>query len=307
VETSKLKLVLIDGNNMSHRVFWTHQDLQYKGMYTGLLFGFFRQLIFLRKKYPDYHFVIAWDRGYARRKAEANNAIAAGIIPSGYKGQREDARAEADEKKLAELESLNTQMSQLQDVLLPMMKCSQVMMSGIEADDLIYSYCKYVDKYNGQAIIVSSDRDFLQVLGIGQNIKIYDAMKDETWTVERFEAEFGFSPTLWVDAGALMGDHSDNIFGVDGWGPKTACDYVRQFGSVEKIVEAVTAKTKKSKKELKLLDSSERLALALSLKKMDEIPNLPRPKCEPKDGEALKEKFIELGFASLIKEAKILV
>lgn len=301
-----LKLLLVDGNNMSHRVFWTHKNLQYRGTHTGLLFGFLKQLIYLRKKFPGYYFVIAWDRGYNRRRAESNKAVEMGIIPSGYKAQREEARAEADSDKLDELESLNTQMEQLQDVILPLVRCSQIYRSGVEADDLIYSYCKYVNKYNGSAVVVSSDKDFLQVLGLGQGMSVYDAMKSETWTIERFEAEFGFSPELWVDAGALMGDKSDNIFGVDGWGPKTSCDYVRRFGSVENVIKEVEKKKKKLKRDMNLLNSIDRLNLAMSLKKMDDIPDLPRPKCDPKDSEVLKQKFIDFGFASLIKEARIL-
>ena len=304
---SKLKLLLIDGNNMSHRVYWTHQELQYKGKYTGLLFGFIKQLIFLRKKFPEHYFVIAWDRGYSRRKEEAKKAVLAGIIPSGYKEQREIAREEADPKKLEEMESLNEQMRQLQYELLPMIRCTQTMMSGVEADDLIYSFCQYVHKYDGEAIVVSSDRDFLQVLGIGQEIKIFDAMKEETWTIERFEAEFGFSPELWVTAGALMGDTSDNIFGVDGWGPKTACDYVRQHGTVDKIIEAIKSKPKQSKKEQNVLESIDRLKLALSLKKMDDITGIPRPNCGAKESEPLYSKFLDLGFMSLTKDVKLLV
>jgi 5'-3' exonuclease len=111
------KLLLIDGKNMCHRVFWTHQELQYKGRHTGVLYGFFRQLIFLRKKFPEHYLVVAWDRGYARRKAESQAGVTAGIIPSAYKEQREKALAEADPKKLEELESLNTQMDQLQEGL----------------------------------------------------------------------------------------------------------------------------------------------------------------------------------------------
>lgn len=300
------KLLLIDGNNMSHRVFWTHQELQYKGRFTGVLFGFFRQLIFLRKKFPEYFLVVAWDGGYARRKAESQAGVAAGIVPSAYKEPRETAKAEADPEKLEALECLNTQMDQLKDEALPLIRCVQAYRQGIEADDIIYSYCQYVHKWHGQAIVVSSDRDFYQVLNIGPEVTIYDAMKEETWTAERVKMEFAFGPDLWVDFGALVGDKGDNIFGVDGWGTKTAGDYVRQYGGIEAILEAVRAKPKHSKREQTLLASLPRLELARSLKQMDVISQIPMPRCDKRDPQLLYKKFLELGFMSLLRDVKLL-
>lgn len=305
------KLLLIDGNNMSHRVFWTHKELRHGSRYTGVLFGFFRQLIFLRKRFPDHFFVIAWDGGYARRKAESIKAKEAGIVPEYYKEAREKAKAEAakDPKKAAEIEILHTQMDQLADEALPLIRCVQARRQGVEGDDLLFSYCKYVHKWNGKAVAVSSDQDFFQMLSVGPEISVYDAMKEELYTAERFQMEFNYAPNLYVDYGALVGEvgpSADNIFGVDGWGPKTAGDYIRQYGSYENIVEAVKAKTKRSKKEQTLLESEQRFLLARSLKSMDDIPDIPRVKCEPKDSQALYNKFIELGFMSLLKDVKSL-
>ena len=300
------KLLLIDGNNMSHRVFWTHQDLQYKGQYTGLIFGFLRQLIFLRKKFPDHFIVVAWDRGYVRRKAESLLAVASGIVPSAYKEPREKAKDDASQEKKDALESLNTQMDQLRDDILPLVRCTQAIMTGIEADDLIYSYCKLMKKWGGQAVIVSSDKDFYQVLSLGPEIVIFDAMKEETWSDERVNMEFNFSSSLWVDFCSLTGDKGDNIFGVDGWGPKTAGDYIRQYGCIENIMQAVKAKDKHTKREKMLLDSEARLSLARSLKHMDDIPHVPMPRCAKKDSKVLYAKFLEFGFMSLLKDLPLL-
>jgi DNA polymerase I len=305
-------LLLIDGNNMSHRVFHTHQELQHKGRHTGVLFGFMKQLITLRKLHPEYFLVITWDGGYARRKAESIVAKEAGIVPEYYKEAREKARkkaAEEDPKKAEEQEDLHIQMEQLQDELLPLLKCVQAKRVGFEGDDLVYSYCKYVHKWNGRAIAVSSDNDFLQLLGIGPEIKVYDAMKQEMWTAERFQMEFNFSPTNYVDYGAIVGEtgpSSDNIFGVDGWGPKTTGEYMRQYGSYENIMAAIKAKPKLSKREQTFLASGPRFALARSLKQMDEVAQVPMPRCDPRDYKVLHQKFIELGFISILKEARLL-
>jgi len=287
------KLLLIDGNNMCHRVFWTNQTLSHKGKGTGVLFGFFKQLIHLHKSYPDHFRIIVWDRGYARRLEESQKAVEAGIIPSAYKANRE--------KNKPELEDMFEQMNQLRDSVLDMIRCVQVSEKGVEADDIIYTYTKYVQKWHGEAVVVSSDNDFFQALAPG--VTIYDAMKKEVWTEERFNVEVGFSPSLWVDAGALMGDTGDNIHGVDGWGPKTTNKYVRQYGGIDAVVAAVQAKKKRSKTEQNLLDSLPRLALAKSLKQMDIIPNVPMPRlCRNIDSKSVEKMFLEFGFASLLKE-----
>jgi DNA polymerase-1 len=149
----------------------------------------------------------------------------------------------------------------------------------------------------------------MQVLD--DHIAVFDAMKQEKWTKERFQIEFCFDPVLWVDKGALEGEEGptkDNIYGVAGWGPKTACKYVKEFGTVEKIIEAVKAKEKQTKKEQTLLNSIPRAMLAKSLKRMDFIPNLPRPrvlrKCDPAE---LERYFLTFRFASLLKDVWRLV
>ena len=290
------KLLLVDANNMSHRVFWTHKDLQFEGTFTGVLFGFIKQLISLKKQYPDHFLVIIWDGGYYRRRAESMAAVEAGIIPSAYKEPREKAKKDADPEKQEKSESLRYQMLQLKEEILPLIRCLQVYKYGFEGDDLIYTYCDYVHKWGGEAVVVSSDKDFYQTLGFGPEIKIYDAMTSQTITVERFELEFGYSPKLFVDYGALVGESgvtSDNIFGVDGWGKVTANKYVKEFGNLDNIIKCVSEKQVKSKKELKLLESIPRVRLAKSLKQMDIVPNLPRPKCEPKDSELVYKKWLE--------------
>ena len=292
------KLLLVDGNNMCHRVYWTHQGLSYKGKSTGVMYGFFRQLVHLHKDYPDHFRVVAWDGGYARRLDESKKAVEAGVIPSAYKENRKDRDQD-------ELEEIREQMRQLREIL-EMVKCIQVRMDGVEADDVINTYADYASWWGGEAVVVSSDKDFYQVLKPG--VKVYDAMKSEVWTDERFRTEFAFSPSLWVDAGAIMGDAGDNIHGAEGWGPVTTFKYVREFGGMDAVVAAVAAKAKRNKKEEELVRSGEKLKLARSLKQMDVIPGLPRPRVlRPRDKAVLEKHFIDMGFVSLLKDAWRLV
>lgn len=294
------KLLLIDGNNTCHKVFWamksSKQNLSYSGRSIEVVFGFLKYLISLHKDYPDYFRIIAWDRGYTRRKNESQEAVKAGIIPSAYKETRHE---KDDEEKKEQLENLYTQMDELREGL-KLVRCMQVEVGGVEADDIINTYVQNYRKWGSQFVVVSSDKDFYQLIGKDVIIR---RTESDIWTEERFVMETGIdNPEMWLEAGALIGEKGDNIFGVDGWGPVTACKYVQEYGNIESIISAVQAKEKKSKKEEVLLASIPRVRLARSLKAMDVIPGLPKPKCLPMDSNALEQYFLNWGFASLLKE-----
>jgi DNA polymerase-1 len=310
----KPKLLVIDGNNMSHRMYWAHKELSYNGRCTGLLYGFFRGLIALHKDYPDYFRVIVWDRGYNRRLEESTRAVQDGIVPEAYKQNRRDKAEEAAEDPEAARvrEEISEQMDEVKEAL-NFVRCLQVGIDGTEGDDVAFSYAKQNQANGGDTVIVSSDKDFMQVLD--DRICVYDAMKQEKWTKERFKVEFEFDPALWVDVGALEGEEGptkDNIFGVPGWGPVTACKYVREWGTLEQIIAVlenkVKAGSKLAKKEQVLLAHVPRAMLAKSLKRMDNIPNLPKPRVMRKyDVKEVEQYFLTFRFASLLKEAWRLV
>jgi len=297
------KLLLIDGNNMAHRVYWTNKELSHQGRSTGLIYGFFKQLVSLHKHWEDYFRIIVWDGGYERRLRESEEAVKQGLIPSAYKATRHKNEEDMDADELQKLEDIHEQIAVVREGL-KLTRCLQVRMEGVEADDILYSYAKHNLKWNGDSIIVSSDQDFYQALDDG--IRIYDAMKKEIWTKERFTVEMGFDPELWVDAGAIMGEvgaSKDNIHGVDGWGPVTAVKYVRKYGDVDAIIAALQEKKKRGKREETFLNSIPRLRLAKSLKAMDDIPDLPKPRVLRRlTKEELEKFFLKFGFASLLKD-----
>jgi len=296
------KLLLLDGNNTCHKIFWamkrSKQNLSYKGRAVEVVYGFFRHLISLHKEYPDYFRIVAWDRGYARRLEESTKAVEAGIIPSAYKATRHTDDNEDDRERV------HSQMDELRNSL-SLVRCLQVAVDGVEADDIINTYVQTYRKWGSKFVIVSSDKDFYQLLGKDVIIRRRD---DDIWTEERFRLETGISPEAWLEAGALMGETGDNIFGVEGWGPVTALKYAKEYGDIDSIIKAVEAKEKKSKKEQVLLESIPRLRLAKSLKAMDVIQGLPKPRvCRDVNAAALEKYFLEWGFASLLKESWRLV
>jgi DNA polymerase-1 len=291
------KLLLLDGNNTCHKIFWamkrSKQNLSYKGRAVEVVYGFFRHLISLHKEYPDYFRIVTWDGGYARRLEESTKAVEAGVIPSAYKATRHTDDNEEDRERVHE------QMDELRNSL-NLVRCLQVAVDGVEADDIINTYVQTYRKWGSKFVIVSSDKDFYQLLGKDVVIR---RSEDDIWTEERFRLETGISPEAWLEAGALMGEKCDNILGVEGWGPVTALKYAKEYGDIDSIIKAVEAKEKKSKKEQVLLESIPRLRLAKSLKAMDVIQGLPKPRvCRDVNAAALEKYFLEWGFASLLKE-----
>lgn len=291
------RLLLIDGNNLACRLFFAGMGLHKGNKPTDVIYGFFRQLISLHKRFPNRYPIVAWDGGYKRRLEESQKGVVAGIIPSVYKENRiKPVEGEVDER-----EALHTQIDQIQ-YLLKNVRCTQLRIEGEEADDIINTYTK---KYpECQFVILSSDKDFYQL--ISDTVTVYDGMKDEIWDKAKFVGTYGFQPDLWVDVGALAGDNGDNIFGCDGWGPKTACRYVKEFGGLDNVLSRVADKKKRGKRESDLLNCIPRLRLARSLKGMHVIPVVPDIVPERKLVEPIKNMFSSWGFLSLLKDAWLL-
>ena len=296
-----MKLLIIDGNNLAHRVFGVHRHLQYQGKPTGLLFGFFQSLIGLKKRYTDHHFVIAWDStGSERRDRESKEAYESGIIPSVYKASRIEARKDEPDEQLKSMISQKVALHRY----LPSVKVQTIKAYGYEADDI--SYTLALGNKPNQTTIVTSDKDFYQV--IDDDITIVNDMKGEEWDRAKLIDEFGFEPKLWVDAGAIMGDKSDEIHGAPDWGPKTTFKYVAEFGDMDSVITAVQAKPKRTNREESLLSHIERVRIARSLKQMDIVPNLPELMYNGDfNVNAIKSIFAKFGFVKLMREADWLV
>lgn len=294
-----MNLLLIDGNNLAHRVHWTHKNLSYDGMPVSLLYGFFSSLKSLKKKFPGYLPVIAWDRGYARRKRESEDGVRKGIIPEAYK----ENRHKLDEEIPPDVEIVYEQMEPLKEAL-KLARVVQVEKDGYEGDDIICTYVKRNSEKGGKNVIVTSDKDFLQLLD--ENTEIYDSMKSVHWTRDLFVEQYGFEPYLWVDVGALAGDSSDNIFGVNGVGEKYASKYVKEYGEISSIIDGLEKKEKKGKRDKAVIGSENKVRLAYSLKHMDIVPDLPSIRCGHRNPKSLLEWFKQFEFDTLYDAVDIL-
>ena len=105
--------------------------------------------------------------------------------------------------------------------------------TGFEADDIIATIAKKYADEDTRVLIVSSDKDLMQL--VNDNVVMYDAMKNKMVTEVEVKEKFFVAPNQVLDVLSLMGDTSDNIPGVKGIGPKTAAELIIQFGTLENI------------------------------------------------------------------------
>ena len=299
-------ILLVDANNLGFRSAFANRHLSYNGMSTGLLFGFLKSLIMFYEEWPGAHIIVAFESKSRRRMAESTKAIEDGILTKelgAYKENRKkDGRQDEDEYQNA-----LSQLNELDEVL-PWTLAQCVRVDGFEADDVIGSYSKKAVEMGFEAIVISSDQDFYQL--INKKVHCYDAMKKELWDLRRFQLEFGIEPEQWVEVGALSGDSGDNIHGVPGIGIKTALKLIETHKDTESVIEYLTGVKEEGKKlkkrESSILEFQNRVRLAKSLKAIDCDVDVPEIGPNRPD----KKKFVEwlgqVGFKSLIDRANIL-
>jgi len=174
--------------------------------------------------------------------------------------------------------------------------------AGFEADDLIASAARQLEKEGHEVVIVSGDKDLLQL--VDQKTSFWDPMNDRKFDREGVAEKYGVSVDALLDYFALIGDSSDNIPGVPGVGPKTAAKLIGEFGSLDKLYEKLDEVGSKKLAE-KLAENRESAFLSRDLIRLREdlqVPNdpdaylLPRP-----DNDKLRELFTFLGFTRLLK------
>ncbi|OJU13754.1 MAG: DNA polymerase I [Caulobacterales bacterium 68-7] len=140
-----------------------------------------------------------------------------------------------------------------------------VELPGYEADDLIATYaCKARDA-GGEAVIVSSDKDLMQLIGDG--VVMYDPMKDKRLEHEAVVEKFGVGPDKVVDVQALIGDSVDNVPGAPGIGVKTASALILEYGDLDTLL-ARAGEIKQDKRRQTLIDFKDQILLSRELVKL---------------------------------------
>jgi len=181
-----------------------------------------------------------------------------------------------------------------------------------EADDLIASYAAEGVRAGKRVVVVSSDKDLMQLCSLGgpgrPSVLLYDTMKNKAIGPAEVVEKFGVGPERLGDLLALMGDSSDNIPGVPGIGPKTAAALLLEHGDLEGVLAAAPEIKQKKRREV-LLESRENARVSRKLVALrGEVP-LPRPIAELGDPGVnldLAVAFFEpLGFKQVLREVAV--
>lgn len=255
----KQKLMLIDGNSILNRAFYGLQGTNLlatsDGLYTNAIYGFINIMNkYIEEENPQY-LCVAFDLKAPTFRHKQFD---------GYKANRKGMP-----------EELRVQVPVIKEVL-DAMKIKRLEMEGFEADDILGSISLCAQQKNMDVVIVTGDRDALQLASKSTRIKIPRTKGGKTETEEYdFDVileKYNIEPVQFIDVKALMGDTSDNIPGVPGIGEKTALDLILNYNSLENLYENVDQITKKGLKE-KLITYKEQ---AFMSKKLAEIErNMP--------------------------------
>lgn len=206
-----MNYLLIDCPNLCYRAYHTTGSLD-----QGTLFGFLRELDYLRRHYRDYHFIFFWDSRHTIRKD---------VFPDYKKSQVEKWQKLSDVER-ASYEGIRTQMDLLRREILWDLGYNNVRWQrGFEADDLIAAYTQQArDSTRTTDLIVSGDHDYYQCLS--NRVSMLKPKGHVLYTAKDFNKEYGIEPERWYCVKALAGCLSDDVPGVDGVGVVTAIKYL---------------------------------------------------------------------------------
>jgi DNA polymerase-1 len=173
---------------------------------------------------------------------------------------------------------------------------------GYEADDLIAAYACRVREIGGETVIVSSDKDLMQLVGDG--VTMLDTMKNVRIGPEQVFEKFGVGPDKVVDVQALCGDSVDNVPGAPGIGIKTAALLINEYGDLDTLLERA-GEIKQDKRRQTLIDFADQIRLSRQLVTLDCDTPLPQPidelKADDPNQEVLGAFLEEMQFTTLAR------
>lgn len=232
-----MKLMAIDGNSMLNRAFYGIRLLtNHEGLCTNAVYGFITTMLRLQEEYQPDRIVVCFD---AKAKTFRHQVYEA------YKGTRKGMPDE-----------LAQQLPLIREVLTAM-GVPYLEKPGYEADDLLGTLSREANERGDTCLIVTGDKDALQLIGDGTSVLLAVTRRGQTttteYTTEVFREQYGFDPIHMIDLKALMGDTSDNIPGVSGIGEKTAMGLIQKFGSVQAVYDHIDDPFIKKGQRTKLL------------------------------------------------------
>lgn len=207
-------LLLVDGSSYLYRAFHALPDLRNKdGEPTGALYGMLNMLRRLTNEYKADYLACVFD---AKGKTF-----------------RDDWYPEYKANRAAMPEDLARQIEPIH-LAVRALGWPVVMIEGVEADDVIGTLAVQAAGQHMKTIVSTGDKDLAQL--VNEHVTLVNTMTNETLDVEGVNAKFGVPPERIVDYLALVGDSVDNVPGVEKVGPKTACKWIAQYGSLDGVI-----------------------------------------------------------------------
>lgn len=281
------KVVLIDGNNLIFRSYYATAYrgeilTNSKGLPTNAVYAYIQMLLKIIAEEKPSHIMVAFDKGKTFRHESYDD----------YKGGRNETPKELKEqipyaKKVTRAMGITVEE-----------------IENYEADDIIGTYSKKIDE---EVLVVSSDRDLLQLISPNVKMKLLK-MKDYVYYDEKsFYEDYGIKPIEIIDLKALMGDSSDNIKGVAGIGEKTALKLIKEYHTIDNLYKNIDDLKGKVKENLLNDKESAYKSLELATIYLD-VPievNLEKIAYKGSNEEELNSLLKELEFNSLINKMSI--
>ncbi len=283
---SEKKLFLLDGHALiyrAHYAFISRPLINSKGINTSAIVGFVRTLWDILQNQKPTHIAVVFDPSTPTFRNE---------IYEPYKANRD-----------AQPEDITIAMPYVQEII-KAFRIPVVVVDGYEADDVIGTLAKQAEQQSFEVYMVTPDKDFGQL--VDDKVFMYKPSRKgngvEIWGVPEVLENWDIEHVDQVrDILALAGDSSDNIPGVPGVGPKTAAKLIKQYGSVENLLEHVDELKGKLRERIEQYGEQALLSKKLATIITD-VPVQFDPekyKVEPYDRERLTELFRELEFRTL--------
>jgi DNA polymerase I len=283
----KKKLVLIDGNSIAYRAFFALPLLNNdKGVHTNAVYGFTMMLMKIMEDEKPTHMLVAFDAGKTTFRHKTFTE---------YKGGRQKTPPE-----------LSEQFPFIRE-LLDAYGISRYELENYEADDIIGTLSLIAEQDGFEVKVISGDKDLTQLASENTTVGITrKGITDiEEYTPSHVNEKYGLTPGQIIDMKGLMGDNSDNIPGVPGVGEKTAIKLLKEFSTLEKLLESIDQVNGKKLKE-KLEEFKEQALMSKELatieRKAPVEVKLGNIKYEGFVQEKLVPLFKELGFHSLLNK-----
>ncbi|MCL6559695.1 MAG: DNA polymerase I, partial [Firmicutes bacterium] len=278
-------IIIIDGNSLVHRAFHAIPPLTTsQGLLTNAVYGFTNMLLkMIAGENPD-RIAVAFDKGKATFRHDDYDA---------YKANRS-----------ATPDDLRPQFPILKDVL-KAMRIQIFEIEGYEADDLIGTLSAKAEMAGLKSIIVTGDRDALQLVSPLTRVRLTKKGISELEEYDEGKVwdRYGITPKQYIDFKGLTGDPSDNVPGIPGIGEKTASRLLKEYGSLEEILAHAGELTGRTREQVKTYGHQAELSKRLVTIHREVPVEIDLEQCQWRgpDYQALLEIFKQLEFKSLIK------